>query len=52
MSDPAAGPRSLRASVLYHFSGALDVRNARSGDAGFDWNKQDQKRLSGAGHSE
>ena len=42
MSDPAAGPRSLRASVLYHFSGALDVRNARSGDADFDWNKQDQ----------
>ena len=42
LSDPAAGPRSLRASVLYHFSGALDVRNARSGDAGFDWNKQDQ----------
>ena len=41
LSDPAAGPRSLRASVLYHFSGALDVRNARSGDAGFDWNKQD-----------
>ena len=41
LSDPAAGPRSLRASVLYHFSGALDVRNARSGDADFDWNKPD-----------
>ena len=45
MSDPAAGPRSLRASVLYHFSGALDVRNARSGDAGFDWNKQDANKF-------
>ena len=42
LNDPAAGPRSLRASVLYHFSGALDVRNARSGDADFDWNQQDQ----------
>ena len=45
MSDPAAGPRSLRASVLYHFSGALDVRNARSGDAGFDWNKPDANKF-------
>ena len=42
LNDPAAGPRALRASVLYHFSGALDVRNARSGDADFDWNKEDQ----------
>ena len=44
LSDPAAGPRSLRASVLYHFSGALDVRNTRSGDAGFDWNKPDANK--------
>ena len=44
LSDPAAGPRSLRASVLYHFSGALDVRNARSGDADFDWNKPDRNK--------
>ena len=28
LDDPAAGPRSLRASVLYHFGGGLDVRNA------------------------
>ena len=45
MSDPAAGPRLLRASVLYHFSGALDVRNARSGDADFDWNKPDANKF-------
>ena len=42
LDDPAAGPRALRASVLYHFGAALDVRNARFGDADFDWNQGDQ----------
>ena len=37
----AAGPRALRASVLYYFGGAVDVRNAASGDATFDWNRAD-----------
>ena len=39
LTDPAAGPRALRASVLYYFGGALDVRNAMFGDADFDWNR-------------
>ena len=37
----AAGPRSLRASVLYYFGGGLDVRNAAFGDADFDWKRAD-----------
>ena len=41
LSDPAAGPRALRASVLYYFGGGLDVRQAAFGDVSFDWNKQD-----------
>ena len=41
LSDPAAGPRALRASVLYYFGGGLDVRNAAFGDADFDWNRED-----------
>ena len=40
LNDPAAGPRVLRAAVLHHFSAALDVRNARFGDADFDWNQE------------
>ena len=36
----AAGPRALRASVLYHFGGALDV----VGHTGFDWNRQEGGR--------
>ena len=40
LNRPAAGPRSLRASVLYYFGGGLDVRNAASGDAVFDWNAE------------
>ena len=44
LSDPAAGPRALRASVLYYFGGGLDVRNAASGDADFDWNREDGNR--------
>ena len=40
----AAGPRGLRASVLYYFGGGLDVRNAASsGNAAFDWNREDAK---------
>ena len=39
LTDPAAGPRALRASVLHYFGGGLDVRNAASGDADFDWNR-------------
>ena len=39
----AAGPRALRASVLYYFGGGLDVRNAASGDAAFDWNREDAR---------
>ena len=42
LDDPAPGPRALRASMLYHFGAALDVRNARFGDADFDWNQGDQ----------
>ena len=41
-TDPAAGPRALRASVLYHFGAALDVRNTMFGDADFDWNREDR----------
>ena len=41
LSDPAAGPRALRASVLYYFGGGLEVRNAAFGDADFDWNRED-----------
>ena len=41
LSDPAAGPRALRASVLYYFIGGLDVRNAAFADADFDWNHAD-----------
>ena len=37
----AAGPRGLRASVLYYFGGGLEVRNAASGNAAFDWNRED-----------
>ena len=39
----AAGPRALRASVLYHFGDALDVVGG-GGSAGFDWNRQDGGR--------
>ena len=46
LTDPAAGPRSLRASVLYYFGDALDVRNMTDGDANFDWNRPDKN-----GHS-
>ena len=42
LDDPAPGPRALRASMLYHFGAALDIRNARFGDADFDWNQGDQ----------
>ena len=42
LTDPAAGPRDARASVLYHFSAALDVRNTMFGDANFDWNREDR----------
>ena len=35
LTDPAAGPRSLRASVLYRFGDALGARNAD-----FDWNRE------------
>ena len=45
LTDPAAGPRALRASVLYYFGGGLDARNAAFGDANFDWNRED-----GSGH--
>ena len=38
LSDPAAGPRALRARVLRHFIAALDVRNTLFGDANFGWN--------------
>ena len=41
LTDPAAGPRALRASVLYYFGGGLDVRNAMFGDAHYDWNRAD-----------
>ena len=41
LTGPAAGPRALRASVLYYFGGGLDVRNAAFGDANFDWNRED-----------
>ena len=39
----AAGPRALRASVLYHFDDALNVVGG-GGSAGFDWNRQDGGR--------
>ena len=39
----AAGPRTLRALVLHHFGGGLEVRNAALGDAAFDWNREDAK---------
>ena len=41
LSDPATGPRALRASVLYYFGGGLDVRNAASVVADFGWNRED-----------
>ena len=42
LSDPAAGPRELRASVLRYFGGGLDVRrNTAFASAGFDWNRED-----------
>ena len=41
LTDPAAGPRALRASVLYYFGGGLDVRNTMFGDAHYDWNRAD-----------
>ena len=41
LSDPAAGPRALRASVLYYFGAAVDARNNRFGDADFDWDRED-----------
>ena len=44
LSDPAAGPRALRASVLRHFIGGLDVRNTLFGGADFDWNREDSRR--------
>ena len=44
LSDPAAGPRALRASVLRHFIGGLDVRNTLFGRADFDWNREDSRR--------
>ena len=44
LSDPAAGPRALRASVLRHFIGGLDVRNTLFGRVDFDWNREDSRR--------
>ena len=41
LTGPAAGPRALRASVLYYFGGGLDARNAAFGDADFDWTRED-----------
>ena len=38
LSGPAAGPRALRASVLYYFGGGLDV----VGNTTFDWNQKNQ----------
>ena len=38
LSGPAAGPRALRASVLYYFGGGLDV----AGNMTFDWNQQNR----------
>ena len=35
----AAGPRALRASVLFYFGGGLDARKAAGAD--FDWNRED-----------
>ena len=37
----AAGPRALRASVLFYFDGGLDARKAASTVAAFDWNRED-----------
>ena len=39
----AAGPRGLRASVLFYFGGGLDARKAARKAAGeaFDWNRED-----------
>ena len=41
LADPAAGPRALRASVLYYFGGGVDARNAAPGAADYDWNRED-----------
>ena len=41
LSVPGVIPRGLRASVLYYFGGGLDVRNAASGGAKFNWNRED-----------
>ena len=38
LSSPAAGPRALRASVLYYLGGGLAARAAKSGGASFGWN--------------
>ena len=38
LSGPAAGPRALRASVLYYFGGGLDV----AGNTTFDWNQENR----------
>ena len=38
LSSPAAGPRALRASVLYYFGGGMAARAARFGHANFNWN--------------
>ena len=38
LSSPAAGPRALRASVLYYFGGGMAARAAKSGGASFGWN--------------
>ena len=37
----AAGPRALRASVLFYFGGGLDARKAADAGADFDWNRED-----------
>ena len=41
LGDLAGDSRALRATALYSFGGALDVRNAASADATFDWNRAD-----------
>ena len=38
LSGRAAGPRALRASVLYYFGGGLDV----AGNTTFDWNQENR----------